>query len=47
MSPARLGDKIVLRALLNVIAVASSWRRYQISLDDFHPRGPRLVVRRA
>jgi uncharacterized protein YcgI (DUF1989 family) len=45
-SPARPGDKIVLRAL-NVIAVASPCRRYQIPLDDFHPRGPRRLVGRA
>ena len=45
-SPALPTDKIVLRAL-NVIAVASPCRRYQIPLDDFRPRGPRRVVGRA
>jgi uncharacterized protein YcgI (DUF1989 family) len=46
-SPALPGDKIVLRALMDVIAVASSCPQDQIPLNDFHPSALRLVVRHA
>ena len=45
-SPALPTDKIVLRALMDVSAVASC-PRDQIPLNDFHRRGLRRVVRHA
>jgi uncharacterized protein YcgI (DUF1989 family) len=44
-SPAKPGDKIVLRALMDVIAVASSCPQDQIPLNDFNPSQLKLVVR--
>lgn len=44
-SPAKPGDKIVLRALMNVIAVASSCPQDQIPLNDFNPSRLNLVAR--
>jgi uncharacterized protein YcgI (DUF1989 family) len=43
-SPAKPGDKIVLRALMHVIAVGSSCPQDQISLNDFKPSELRLLV---
>jgi|SRR5215475_1084492 len=44
-SPAKPGDKIVLRAFMDVIAVASSCPQDQIPLNDFNPSRLKLVVR--
>lgn len=44
-SPAKPGDKVVLRALMDVIAVGSSCPQDQIALNDFNPSELRLVVR--
>lgn len=44
-SPAKPGDKVVLRALMDVIAVGSSCPQDQIPLNDFKPSELRLVVR--
>lgn len=44
-SPAKPGDKIVLRALMDVIAVGSSCPQDLIALNDFKPSELRLVVR--
>jgi uncharacterized protein YcgI (DUF1989 family) len=43
-SPAKPGDKIVLRAFMDVIAVASSCPQDQIPLNDFNPSRLKLVV---
>jgi len=46
-SPAASGDKIVLRALMDVTVVASSCPQDQTPLNDVHSSGLRLVVRNA
>jgi uncharacterized protein YcgI (DUF1989 family) len=46
-SPAKPGDKIVLRALMDVIAVGSSCPQDQIDSNGFSPSDIRLVVRDA
>ena len=46
-SPAESGDRIVLRALMDVIAVGSSCPQDQIALNDFNPSRLKLVVRDA
>ena len=43
-SPAKPDDRIVLRALLNVIAVASSCPQDQIALNNFNPSRLKLAV---
>lgn len=44
-SPAKPGQKIVLRALIHVVAVASACPQDQIPLNDFNPTALRLVVK--
>jgi uncharacterized protein YcgI (DUF1989 family) len=44
-SPAKPGDRVVLRALMDVIAVGSSCPQDQIPLNDFKPSELKLVVR--
>jgi uncharacterized protein YcgI (DUF1989 family) len=46
-SPAKPGDKVVLRALMHVIAAASSCPQDQIALNNFTPSALRLVVKDA
>lgn len=44
-SPAKPGDRIVLRAMMDVIAVGSSCPQDQIALNDFNPSRLKLIVR--
>ena len=44
-SPAKPGERLVLRALMDVIAVGSSCPQDQIPLNDFNPSRLKLVVR--
>ena len=43
-SPAKPGDRIILRALMDVIAVGSSCPQDQIPLNNFNPSRLKLVV---
>ena len=43
-SPAKPGERLVLRALMDVIAVGSSCPQDQIPLNDFNPSRLKLVV---
>lgn len=45
MSPARAGDKVVLRALMNTIAVGSACPQDQTPLNNFKPSPIRFDVR--